>query len=410
MALFKRDFLRAASCAARPRRAHAAAAAALALGSLLIQPAAAQSLKIGLLAPISGPGAQIGESAQVGVEYAVSAINKAGGIGGRQIELVIGDSQANPTVGVNEVRRLIEREKVKLLIGETYSQVVLATMPTLDQARIPSINVAGSESLTPQAARYSFSMLVNAKSQAELMVLDAKERLGASSVAIISDTGAQSKTGVTALKKAIQAAGLKLVGTQEYPNGAPDMTPQLLDLKKANPDALLLFSGTGDDTGHVLKGLQEIGWKIGVSGTYGTALTGPAIAIAGKKAYDNVSGINYRVWTYCGNDPLPQKQSAFIEGLKAFRPNAADRLPYNYVSLWYDAVFLLKNAVEANRGSTDAEVITKWIEQNSGTFDGINPGLSASADSHFLIGSRNLARVFPAEIGPGGRQKRVDCK
>lgn len=389
-----------------------ASLAALALAGVLHSSLAesAEPLKVGLLAPLSGPGAQIGESAQVGVEFAVKVINDKGGIGGRPIRLVIGDSQANPTIGVGEARRLVQKEQIKLLVGDTYSQVVLATMPLLNQARIASINVGGSEQLTPQVVPYSFSMLVNAKAQADLMVIDAKERLKASSVVIISDTGASSKTAVAAMKEALKAAGMTVLGTQEYQYGAADMTPQLLDLKKSKPDALLLFSATGDDTGHVLKGLKEIGWKIGVSGTYGTALAGPGIAIAGKEAYENVSGINYRAWTYCEGEKLSPKLGSFIEGLKAFRPDAADRLPYNYVSLWYDAVFVLKDAVEANGGSTDGAVLAKWIEKNSGSFGGINSGLSASAESHFLIGTQNLARVFPAEIGEGGMQKRVDCK
>lgn len=402
----------ASQAGSRKLRSGKAAFSALALLGVALSPsfAAADSIKVGLLAPLSGPGAQIGESAQVGVEYAVKVINAAGGIGGRQVELVIGDSQANPTIGVSEIRRLIEKEKIKLLIGDTYSQVVLATMPLLNQAKIPSINVGGSEQLTPQVTPYSFSMLVNAKAQAEVMVLDAKERLKAKSVVIISDKGANSKTAVEAMKEALKTSNITLLGTQEYQYGAPDMTPQLLDLKKRNPDALLLFSATGDDTGNVLKGVREIGWKIGVAGTYGAALAGPGIAIAGKEAYDGVSGINYRAWTYCEGQKLAPKLAGFIDGLKAFRPSAAERLQHSYVSLWYDALFILGDAVKANGGSTDGPVIAKWIEQNSGSFAGINPGLSASAETHFLIGPQNLARVFPAETGEGGLQKRVDCK
>lgn len=386
------------------------AAGALLAGWLMPAGAQADPIKVGLLAPLSGPGAQIGESAQIGVEYATKVINEAGGIGGRQIQLVIGDYQANPTVGVSEARRLVDREQVDLVIGPTYSQVTLAVMPLLIDADIASINVSGTDLLTPETAPYSFSMLVNSKVQAELMTQDARERLKASSVAILSDTGAQAKTAVVEIKAAVEASGMTLTGTQEYQYGASDMTPQLLDLRRGNPDALILFASTGDDTGHVLKGLREIGWKIGVSGSYGAALAGPGIAIAGKEAYENVAGINYRAWTYCGTGSLEPKLAAFVEGLRAFRPDAAARLPFNYASLWYDGVLLLKQAVEANDGSTDGATLAKWIEQNSGSFDGINSGLNASADTHFLIGAANLAMVHPAETGEGGIQKRVSCE
>lgn len=391
-------------------RALAFVAGPLLAAWLMPAQASAEPIKIGMLAPLSGPGAQIGESAQVGVEYAVKVINEAGGIGGREIQLMIGDYQANPTVGVSEARRLIDHEQVDLVIGPTYSQVTLAVMPLLIDADIASINVSGTDLLTPEAAPYSFSMLVNSKVQAELMVRDAKERLKASSVAILSDSGAQAKTAVVEIRNAVASSGMTVTGTQEYQYGASDMTPQLLDLRRGNPDALVLFASTGDDTGHMLKGLREIGWKIGVSGSYGVALAGPGITIAGKEAYENVAGINYRAWTNCGTGSLDPKMVTFIEGVRAFRPAAAGRLPFNYVSLWYDGVFLLKQAVEANGGSTDGATLAKWIEQNSGNFDGINPGLSASADTHFLIGSANLAMVHPAETGEGGVQKRVDCE
>lgn len=393
-----------------PRRRSALfAGGALLAAWLLPAQAGAEPITIGLLAPLSGPGAQIGESAQVGVEYAAKVINEAGGIGGREIRLVIGDYQANPTVGVSEARRLIDREQVDLVIGPTYSQVTLAVMPLLIDADIASINVSGTDLLTPEEAPYSFSMLVNSKVQAELMARDARERLKASSVAILSDSGAQAKTAVVEIRAAVESSGMTVTGTQEYQYGASDMTPQLLDLRRGNPDALILFASTGDDTGHVLKGLREIGWKIGVSGSYGVALAGPGIAIAGKEAYENVAGINYRSWTSCGNGSPDPKMADFIEGVREFRPAAAARLPFNYVSLWYDGVFLLRQAVEANEGSTDGATLAKWIEQNSGSFDGINPGLSASADTHFLIGAANLAMVHPAETGEGGVQKRVDC-
>lgn len=371
--------------------------------------ATAETIKLGVLAPISGPGAQIGESGQVGVEFAVKRINEEGGIDGRQIELIVGDTQANPTAGVSEAKRLIEQGSVDLVVGPTYSQVSLAVQPMLIDAEIPSINVSGTELLTPEAAPHSFSMLVNARSQAQAIVGYAADTLNARSVAILSDSGAQAKTAVAAMQEELAARGITVTATQEYQYGAPDMTPQLLDLRSGEADALLLFTSTGDDTGNVLKGLQEIGWEVPVSGSYGVALSAPAINIAGAEAFENVAGINYAAWTYCPGENLSAEITKFIEGVKAFRPDAADRLPHNYVSLWYDGVYLLKAAVEGTGGKTDGPTVAAWIEENSGSFDGINSDLAASADNHFLIGLDNLAMVHPERMEEGGVQERVDC-
>jgi ABC-type branched-subunit amino acid transport system substrate-binding protein len=328
-----------------------------------------------------------------------------------QLELVVGDTQANPTVGVNEARRLVERGGVKFVIGDTFSSVVLAAAPILNEAKVPSVNLGGSELLTPEKVPYSFSTYINVQSQAELMVKDARERLGAKSVAIISDVGAQAKTGVIAIKAELQKYGMTLSGEQEFQYESTDMTPQLLALKKGNPDALLLFASLGEDTGSVLKGMEELGWDLGVSGSYGAGLTGPGIAIAGKEAYAKLTSINYRAWSHCDGDKLTPKQTAFLDGLKAFRPEAYDRLPYNYVSIWYDSVFLMKAAIEANNGSTDADTFAKWVEAGSGTYDGINSTqVKPTPGTHFLTGTDILTNVFPADTADGGSQKRADCK
>ena len=127
-------------------------------------------IKVGAMIPLTGGGATVGESGQIAVELAVRNINAAGGIGGRQIQLVIADYQTDATVGVSEAKRLVFQEKIELLIGPTYSQVTLAVLPILNEAKIPSVNVSGSERLTPEVGPYAFSMLANAEAQSKLMV------------------------------------------------------------------------------------------------------------------------------------------------------------------------------------------------------------------------------------------------
>src|SRR5690606_26449286 len=107
--------------------------------------------------------------------------------------------------------------------------------------------------------------------------------------------------------------------------------------------------------------------------------------------------------------PLPERNQQLINGLKKFRPDTASRLPFNYVSLWYDSVYLLKSAIEGTGGSTDGPTLARWIEENSQSFSGISSKLNASATNHFLIGENNLAMIRPSERGVGGMQKRVDC-
>jgi branched-chain amino acid transport system substrate-binding protein len=380
--------------------------AACAASAVLAQGA---PIKIGAMIPLTGGGATVGESGQIAVELAVRNINAAGGIAGRRVQLVIADYQTEATVGVSEAKRLVFQEKVDLMIGPTYSQVTLAVLPILNEAKIASVNVSGSEKLTPGVGPYAFSMLANAEAQSKLMVDHAVRVLKAQSAAIISDSGAQAKTAVEAIKAELAARNVKVAGVQEYQYRQADMTPQLLALRRTNPDVLLLFTSNGEDTGNMVKSAGELGWNIKVVGSFGATFSGPALTIAGKDAYKNVVAVNYKGFSYCPSEPAVKQFEEFVGNVKAFKPEAFDRQPLSYLSLWYDAVYVLKAAVEANGGKTDGPTIAAWLENNSRTFRGINSGLTANKGTHFLVGQDALTIVYPDRQREGGLLERVGC-
>jgi ABC-type branched-subunit amino acid transport system substrate-binding protein len=383
-------------------------AAAVAASAALAQ-APGAPVKVGAMIPLTGGGATVGESGQIAVELAVRNINAAGGIAGRRIQLVIGDYQTEATVGVSEAKRLVFQEKIELLIGPTYSQVTLATLPIMNEAKIPSVNVSGSEKLTPEVGPYAFSMLANAEAQAKVMVDYAVRGLKAQSAAILSDSGAQAKTAVEALKAELAARNVKLAGVQEYQYRQTDMTPQLLALRRGNPDVLLLFTSNGEDTGNMVKSASELGWGVKVVGSFGATFSGPALKIAGKDAYKNTIAVNYKGFSYCPNETTPKGFQDFVAQVKAFKPEAFDRQPLAYLSLWYDAVYVLKAAVEGAGGKTDGPSVAAWLEANSKSFRGINSGLTASRTTHFLVGQDALTMVYPDRQREGGLLERVGC-
>ena len=123
------------------------------------------------------------------------------------------------------------------------------------------------------------------------------------SAAILSDTGAQAKTAVEAIKAELAARNIKLAGVQEYQYRQADMTPQLLALRRGNPDVILLFTSNGEDTGNMVKSQNELGWDVKVVGSFGATFSGPALKIAGKDAYKNLVAVNYKGFSYCPNEP-----------------------------------------------------------------------------------------------------------
>ena len=95
--------------------------------------------------------------------------------------------------------------------------------------------------------------------------------------------------------------------------------------------------------------------------------------------------------------------------MRTFKPAAFDRQPLSYLSLWYDAVYVMKAAVEGTGGKTDGPSIAAWLEANSASFRGINSGLTGSKSTHFLVGPEALTMVYPDRQRPGGLLERVGC-
>jgi len=383
-------------------------ATTLSATTALAQPA---PLKIGQFLDITGGGASAAEAGKLATEIAAQQINAAGGIAGRQVVLVPADTQTDPTVGVGEIKRLVQQEKVELVVGPIISQVELAVLPVVNEAKIPQFGSTGSELLTPQAAPYYFSVLINAESQAKAMVNQAVSVLHAKSGAIISDSGAQSKSFVDAMKREMQVRGITLTGTQEYQYRATDMTPQLLTLKRGNPDTLFLFASSGEDAGNVLKARDDLGWDPKVTGNYTVAtFADGVIKVAGKDALHDTTGLNYAAFTYCDASQLPKPFTDFVARAKAFDPARAGRLSLPFAAAMYDGLFLMKDAIEGSGGKTDGPTIAAWIEANAGKHTGILGSLGASPASHFLVGPQALAAVYPDRIATGGMQQRFDCK
>ena len=146
-----------------------------------------------------------------------------------------------------------------------------------------------------------------------------------------------------------------------------------------------------------------------VVGSFGATFSGPALKIAGKDAYKNVVAVNYRGFSYCPSETTPKTFQDFVASVKAFKPEAFDRQPLAYLSLWYDAVYVLKAAVEGTGGKTDGPSVAAWLEANSKSFRGINSGLSASKATHFLVGQEALTVVYPDRQREGGLLERVGC-
>jgi branched-chain amino acid transport system substrate-binding protein len=395
------------------RRLAPVAALAAVLAAQIMPLAAAQGaepIKLGIFLPLSGPAAAGGAANRLGYEMAIKEINAGGGIAGRTIEPVFADDQGDPTVGVGEIKRLVFQEKVDIVVGTQNSQVNLAALPVLNEAKVASISLTGSALLTPQAGPYHFSLAPSTSTLGHAMVDFAEANLKPSSVALLYDDGAAAKSGVEGIKAGLATTGIAIAAEQQYKFHPGDVTPQLLSLRRAEPDLLFLFSASQDDVGVVQKNKLEIGWDIKEVGSLGVAAAGAlAVRMAGPQAFDNVLAQTYQRFTYCESTGKgEQVVSDFISAVQKFSGSTETRTDYFNIANGYDSVFIMKAAVEGG-GATDGPSIATWIEGHAGELKVISAAsLVAGKDSHFLVGPEALTMVEHPELrNDQGLQKRA---
>jgi len=372
---------------------------------------AAQPFKLGLLLPLTGPLALPGSRIRTAVQYAVSEINRKGGVRGRRITLVTVDDAADPTQDVQGVTKLINQDRVDFIFGPITSDGMLAVVPFETRAKKAAIGVVGSPRLTPSVMRYGFSVLLNAGEQARKMVAYAARRRW-TRVAILHDSGEQGKSANVVLRQQLSNRRMTITGDQEYNVGATDMTAQLLSLKGGNPQALLLFPTSGTDVGRVLLGMQQLDMDIPVVGGYGAHFGADVARVAGRPAMTRLVATTYAAFGKCPKGGVPNLTKSFVNGIRRFNPDGFGTLvpALDLAAAVRDGIWVMKYAVEGAR-STSGDKVAAWLERNSGKLGRglVNPKVTANRNSHFLFGPSSMVLVRPgSEVSPGV-YARADC-
>ena len=189
------------------------------------------------------------------------------------------------------------------------------------------------------------------------------------------------------------------------------MTPQLLALRRAAPDVILLFTSNGEDTGNMVKSADELGWSIKVVGSFGATFSGPALKIAGQGRVQEPGGGQLQGLFATVRRSRQSKQfQDFVGQVKAFKPEAFDRQP---LSLPLPLVRRGLRAEGSGRRPPAARPTDRASRRGSrptrGSFRGINSGLTASKTTHFLVGPEALTVVYPDRQREGGLLERVRC-
>ncbi|HET9596294.1 MAG TPA: ABC transporter substrate-binding protein, partial [Anaeromyxobacteraceae bacterium] len=238
----------------------------------LLAVTAAEPIRIGFYAPLSGGSAPLGQALRNGARLAVEEVNAAGGVLGRPLALVERDDEARPEKGAAVVKELVDAERVVALVGPGNTGVANASTGLAQERKIPHLvpSATGNkvnELFAEFPQSYVFRLAASDAVQSQMMVTEAFAARGLTRVALLCDEspyGAQGRARVEALV-ARRGAALAYVGT--FKVGDKDMSTQVAAARAAGSQAILLYA-LGAEAAAVARALEKLAWRVPVLGTW----------------------------------------------------------------------------------------------------------------------------------------------
>lgn len=327
-----------------------------------------ENIKIGLNYELSGNVATYGQSSVKGIEFAIDEINKAGGVLGKQIELVKVDNKSDSAEAANVSTKLATRDKVVVILGPATSGDAKAASPAAMQNKIPLISSsATSDDFTVDSngkvRDYIFRTCFNDSFQGITMANFAFSDLKAKKAAILIDNTSDYSKGIGKnFKETFEKLGGEILTEEAYQSKDTDYKAVLTNIKGTNPDVLYV-PGYYEEVGLIIKQARELGINIPILGADG--YDSPKLAeIADKKSLENVYYTNH----YSSMDDA----SDVIKFRESFKKKNGSE-PDAFSALGYDMGYFVADAIK-RAGEADPEKIkdaladTKDFKGITGTF------------------------------------------
>jgi branched-chain amino acid transport system substrate-binding protein len=330
---------------------------------------AADTIKIGVIAPFTGGSSSMGVSMRDGIRLATAEINKAGGVLGRKIQLIERDDQAKNERGVQIAQEFVNKEHVAAVIGYANTGVALASQSFFQDAKIPVINsVATGSVITHQwdgksPDNYVFRNSAHDSIQAPMIAEEAVVRSGFKKVAILADSTNYGQLGTQDMIKALKAKNITPVAVEKFNIGDVDMTAQLLKAKEAGAEAILTY-GIGPELAQIANGMAKLGWKVPLVGSW-------TLSMANYIDTSGANGEGARMpQTFIQYASTDNRKAFIAESLKQFKPkNDRSDSPVSAAQS-YDAVYLLAAAMK-QAGSTDGPKVKDALEDLKAPVKGV---------------------------------------
>lgn len=233
--------------------------------------AADESYKIGAIISISGPASNLGVPEKQTLEMLTEEINAAGGINGRQVEMIIYDSETNAEKAATLATRLIERDEVLAIIGPTTSGETMAIVDTMTSQKTPLVSLAAAISIiTPIADRYWVFKTPQTEKEAVIEIYEYMQEKGLKDVALITDTSGFGVGGLNYLLSESSKYSINILDEQTFSSGDTSMQSQLTHIKGTAAEAVIVWA-TDKESSIVASDMQALQMTIPLYASHGIA-------------------------------------------------------------------------------------------------------------------------------------------
>lgn len=322
---------------------------------------------VGYYGDLTGRTASFGQSTKNGVEMAIDEINKAGGIMGRKVRVIVEDDQGEPNKAATVVSKLVNQDKVHAVLGEVASSNSLAAAPKAQEARIPMISPSSTNPNVTQVGDYIFRVCFIDPFQGDVMAKFASKNLKATKAAILYDFNSDYSRGLREFfTRSFKQLGGQIVAEQSYTQGDRDFSGQLTAIRSSSPDVIYV-PGYYGEVGVIANQTKQLGINAPLLG--GDGWDSPQLWQLGGAALNGDYISNH----YSVDDPSPAIQK-FVSDYRT-RYNI---LPDALAALGYDSMRVLADAIQ-RAGGTESAKLRDAIAQTR-NFAGVTGSITIDKD------------------------------
>ena len=345
--------------------------------ALLAAPGAGaqEPIRIGAFLSVTGPAAFLGDPELKTLELYVDRLNAEGGVLGRKLQLVAYDDAGDAEKARTFAKRLLEQDKVDLIVGGSTTGTTMAVVPMVEQAGVPFVSLAGAVVIVEPAKKWVFKTPHTDRMACEKIFVDLQARKIAK-VALISGSGGFDKSMRAECLKVAPKYGIEFVADETYGATDTDMTAQLTKIKGSGAQAVL-NAGFGQGPAIVTRNYRQVGLTLPLYQSHGVA-SKEYIKLSGPAA----DGVRLPAAALLVAEQLPAEdaQKPVVVGYsKAF----ADKYKADVSTFGghaYDGLMLAVNAIKA-AGSTDKAKVRDALEATKG-YVGTGGVVNMSASDH----------------------------